>query len=147
MLTVYQFPTGVRVEVNPQALCIATRARCGAHTAYGAPPSPASREDYAKADALGYDPVIYTYDGPRYDNPARLWRMTVDNELAHTWLAHVTGRVESAVLWHEAHKDLPGYCAPSTPAERAAEEGTVLAFQRQWSALSWRPWDVWSYPP
>lgn len=122
------FPTGQVVEVDHDRQKVTTRLRCGEHTVDGTPPLEPTEADEEKAAAMGYE------------GAGALWRMTIDNELAHTWLALETGRVESAVLWHEAHKELEGFCPATLPRERSAEEGLVLAFQRRWARLGWRPW-------
>jgi hypothetical protein len=65
------------------------------------------------------------------------WLMTVDHEVAHTWLAWVFGRRASPVL---LNKGMGRQCDVWT----AWEEENVLTFQRGLDKEKERPWERWA---
>lgn len=73
----------------------------------------------AKAADLGYG-----------TDPDATWRMSLEHETLHSWLAVQAGGDWSLTLWHVAHQE------PSPPGLMFNEEEDVLAFQR---ALNGQP--------
>jgi hypothetical protein len=121
----YAFP-GCAVLVDTPARYVETRFADG--TRVGSTPN-RDAHSLRLAEELGYGDDT--------------WTMSRDHELAHTWLAHLSGRAWSRTMWHLAHPDDPS--SPSAE-EVAEEEAAVLAFQAALDKAAPRPWDV-EVPP
>lgn len=76
-------------------------------------------------------------DAERYGYETDTFQMSVDHEIAHTWIAWVTGCGFSRVLWDQAHNVPHGVWA-------SWEEEVVLTFQSGLDKTKPRPWERWS---